>query len=100
MKDLAYYYANSTQNVTLPCMFSGYLWSYVDTNPIYNNLMFFWMYLADDYKNAPLIFWLDGGPGRSSQFGNFLVNGPLKIERTGNGTDDFNVTLAPEGSWA
>ena len=57
------------------------------------------MYPAADYENAPLAIWLNGGPGASSQFGNFLLNGPLRIERTGNGSSDFNVTLAPQGSW-
>ena len=82
-------------------MYSGFLPSTTDkTDPTLANQMFFWMYVAQDYENAPLVIWLDGGPGLSSQFGNFLVNGPLRIERTGDGPDDFNVTRAPQGSWA
>ena len=64
---MAYYYAGSTQNETLPCMYSGFLPSTTDkTDPTLANQMFFWMYVAQDYENAPLVIWLDGGPGLSS----------------------------------
>jgi carboxypeptidase C (cathepsin A) len=32
-------------------------------------------------------------------FANFLLNGPLRIEHTGTGSDDYSVYLNPEGSW-
>ena len=61
--------------------------------------MFYWMYPAADFDNAPLAIWLNGGPGASSSFANFLMNGPMRIERTGTTSSDYRVYLAPQGSW-
>ena len=33
-------------------------------------------------------------------FANFLLNGPLRIKRTGLTSNDYSVYLNPEGSWA
>ncbi|XP_077497461.1 vitellogenic carboxypeptidase-like [Amblyomma americanum] len=35
------------------------------------------------FEKAPLILWLQGGPGRSGLFGQFLENGPLGLDATG-----------------
>lgn len=32
-------------------------------------------------KNIPLLIWLQGGPGASSQFGAFTELGPIRIEK-------------------
>ena len=62
--------------------------------------LFYWMYPAADFDNAPLAIWLNGGPGASSTFANFLMNGPMRIEKTAGGTDaDYNIYLASQGSW-
>ena len=61
--------------------------------------MFYWMYPAEDFENAPIAIWLNGGPGQSSTLANFLLNGPLRIERNGTSSDDFKVVINPEGSW-
>ena len=45
--------------------------------------LFFWMYRADD-DSLPLTIWMNGGPGSSSIFGNFLENGPMRITRDGD----------------
>jgi len=60
--------------------------------------LFYWMY-TNDKADAPLLVFLNGGPGASSTFANFLLNGPLRIERTGSGADEFRVYLNPDGSW-
>ena len=44
--------------------------------------MFYWMFPADDFENSPVAIWLNGGPGASSSLANFMMNGPMRIERT------------------
>lgn len=56
-------------------------WNYVNVRN--GAHMFWWLYYADskftEYKNLPLVMWLQGGPGGSgSGFGNFEEIGPLK----------------------
>ena len=50
-------------------------------------------------QNAPLIVWLNGGPGSSSMFGLFLENGPIRLSKNGTGDDDWVLGNALEGSW-
>ena len=54
---------------------------------------------ADPSKlgNIPTVIWLNGGPGSSSQFGNFNELGPLLVSRATNG--GLNIT-ANKYSWA
>ena len=54
------------------------------------------MYPAADFDNAPLAVWLNGGPGASSTFANFLMNGPMRIEKTGDTDADYNIYLADQ----
>ncbi|CAH0558960.1 unnamed protein product [Brassicogethes aeneus] len=47
--------------------------------------MFYWLYYTtagvENYRDRPLVIWLQGGPGASSTaFGNFAEIGPLDIE--------------------
>jgi carboxypeptidase C (cathepsin A) len=75
--------------------------------------VFYWMYKTENWNtsNTPLVVWLNGGPGISSQVGNFISNGLLKISEhaivTPNATDNtttttYNYTVMnnPRGSWA
>ena len=34
-----------------------------------------------DMLNYPVVIWLNGGPGSSSQLGNFMENGPFSESR-------------------
>jgi carboxypeptidase C (cathepsin A) len=79
---------------TLPCSYAGTLPSNADET----HHMFYWMYTAKD-ADAPVAIWLNGGPGASSTFANFLLNGPMRITKTGSSQNDYQVSLAEEGSW-
>ena len=59
--------------------------------------MFYWFFKHQD-TDAPLVVWINGGPGATSMFGLFVENGPLKVTRTGTGQDDFKVEKRE--SWA
>ena len=64
---------------TWPCSYAGTLPGDIigDTESGASNL-FFWIYPAED-ADAPVTIWLNGGPGASSTFANFLFNSPLRI---------------------
>ena len=44
--------------------------------------MFFWFFLSQDVdpETAPLIVWIQGGPGSSSMFGLLKENGPFLVK--------------------
>ncbi|XP_033108031.1 retinoid-inducible serine carboxypeptidase-like isoform X5 [Anneissia japonica] len=56
-------------------------WGYVNVRP--DAHMFWWLYFSTIkpvYSSAPLVLWLQGGPGGSSTgFGNFEEIGPLDV---------------------
>ncbi|KOC66387.1 Venom serine carboxypeptidase [Habropoda laboriosa] len=53
---------------------------YFTVNKEYKSNMFFWFFPAlHDPKTAPIVLWLQGGPGATSMFGLFLENGPFYI---------------------
>jgi len=48
-------------------------------NKEYNSNLFFWFFPSQNGdKNAPVLLWLQGGPGASSLFGLFVENGPIE----------------------
>ena len=49
--------------------------------------MFFWFFPATevDPESAPLVIWLQGGPGGSSMFGLLEIHGPIQAVFAGNG---------------
>lgn len=54
--------------------FSGYL----TVNETHKNNLFFWFFPAESLASqAPLVVWLQGGPGWPSLFGLFKENGPF-----------------------
>ena len=86
-------------------------------NETYGSNMFFWFFpaqvcllsermIVDHYmifyysfqsgnKSAPLLLWLQGGPGASSLFGLFVENGPLAVDKSGNcGSRTSHMTIS------
>lgn len=58
--------------------YSGYL----TVDKVYNSNVFFWFFpKISNGTNAPLIVWLQGGPGTSSLYGLFCENGPYVFRR-------------------
>ncbi|XP_061722966.1 venom serine carboxypeptidase-like [Cydia pomonella] len=50
-------------------------------NKAYDSNQFFWYFpsMSSDRDKAPVLLWLQGGPGSSSLFGLFLENGPITV---------------------
>ena len=72
---------NYLENQPFPCMYSGTINVDEDTD---SNL-FYWFFRDEKLKeDAPLILWINGGPGASSMIGLFIENGPLKLVRDQN----------------
>ncbi|CAJ1335036.1 unnamed protein product [Effrenium voratum] len=58
---------------------------YISINPI--TKYFFWLFEAKtNPADAPLLMWLSGGPGCSSQLALFAENGPCKVSKDGQST--------------
>ena len=72
-----------------PCSYAGTLPSNADET----HQLFFWMYPAID-ADAPVVIWLNGGPGASSTFANFLFSSPLRISESPTG--DFEMYTSDE----
>ncbi|XP_062619801.1 probable serine carboxypeptidase CPVL isoform X2 [Saccostrea cucullata] len=51
-------------------------------NKTTNSNMFFWFFPAQtNPETAPVVLWLQGGPGGSSLFGLFVENGPIMVDK-------------------
>lgn len=58
--------------------FPGYS-GFITVNESTNANMFFWFFpAAAQAETAPVVLWLQGGPGASSLFGLFTENGPFE----------------------
>ncbi|XP_015433612.1 PREDICTED: venom serine carboxypeptidase [Dufourea novaeangliae] len=53
---------------------------YFTVNKEYNSNLFFWFFPAvHNPKTAPIVLWLQGGPGATSMYGLFMENGPFFV---------------------
>ncbi|XP_054847402.1 probable serine carboxypeptidase CPVL [Eublepharis macularius] len=58
--------------------YSGYL----TVNKTHNSNLFFWFFPAQKQpENAPVLLWLQGGPGGTSMFGLFVEHGPYVVHK-------------------
>jgi len=69
-------FENPSVAASLPPQYAGF----VEVDSRCNSNMFYWFFEAQNGdKNAPLLLWLQGGPGGSSLFGLFGENGPFSV---------------------
>ena len=78
-------------NDTWPCQYAGV---FPTGNDGANNV-FFWMYpvFEDPENDAPVAVFLNGGPGASSAFANFLESGPQRILATETTSESGDTTF-------
>lgn len=54
---------------------------YFTVNETYNSSLYFWFFPAENNReNAPVLLWLQGGPGLSSLYSLFEENGPFNVD--------------------
>ena len=63
--------------------FSGYA-GFITVSEATSSYLYFWFFPAiSGNTSAPLLLWLQGGPGESSLFGAFDENGPFSVDKDG-----------------
>ena len=68
----------------LPADWAGRHWAgMVDSDDRTGGRLFYWLFEKKESGPAPVIIWLNGGPGCSSMDGLFLELGPLKLAPRG-----------------
>jgi carboxypeptidase C (cathepsin A) len=56
--------------------------------------LFYWFFRQSTNPNAPVVLWLNGGPGSTSMWGLFMEVGPLRVTQGTGGDDDFKINPA------
>jgi vitellogenic carboxypeptidase-like protein len=70
---------------------------YITVNQTYDSNTFFWFIPAlNGDANAPLLMWMNGGPGATSMYGLFEELGPFSVDASGQNLVPRNVTWNTE----
>jgi len=87
---------NATKVTNLDYAYDSYS-GFFTVDPQYDSNMFFWYFPAQNGNadDAPLLLWLQGGPGGASMFGLFNENGPFFVS-----TDNFPNLVPNNFTWA
>lgn len=68
---------------------------YITVNQEFNSNLFFWFVPSlNDPENAPVILWIQGGPGTSSLLGFFSEHGPYRVAEDGSRAEFRRLTWA------
>ncbi|KAK8756852.1 hypothetical protein V5799_000444 [Amblyomma americanum] len=68
---------------------------YITVNPQLNSNLFFWFVPSlSDPENAPVVLWMQGGPGTSSLLGFFKEHGPYDLSEDGEHVKFRELTWA------
>jgi len=88
---IATFVAGVAHSGYFPCLQTGTCQAgYLQPSPKLGNGLFYWFFKSQDKNSAaPLILWLQGGPGCSSMLGLFTENGPFELSESKSG--DFEV---------
>lgn len=81
LKQNRIYQAQAASRVDDPVFLNVTSYSgYFTVSPHFDSNLFFWFFPAlEDSDNAPVLLWLQGGPGASSMYGLFTENGPFEV---------------------
>ena len=78
--------ARALSQVSLRSLYRGVSYSgFITADRTLGNHLFFWHFPARRDSNAPLVIWMNGGPGISSLLGLFHENGPIQAVQNRRG---------------